>query len=139
MNTLKIEQIFSMANRIAFYPSDDIEKSPSVIGLEFHENLLTEAINCYSDLKNGLTHRDLVLTFKKENNAVKTAIISKSKGEVISFVVVKENGLNEFDTETNSSHPFAFVITKPSINRPILVPDSNPYHPIVFDKYIRIK
>lgn len=139
MNALKIEQIFTMANKIAFYPTKNLKKEPSVVGLEFHENLLNEAISCYSDLKNGLTHRDLVMTFRKEENSIKTTIISKSKGEVMSFTVSKESGLKEFADETNPNHPFAFVITQPSIGRPLFAPDSKPYQPIVFDKYVLIK
>lgn len=136
MNTQKIEQIFTMANKIAFYPTRNLKKEPSVVGLEFHENLLREAMNCYSDLKEGLTQRDLVLALKKEINAIKAAIISKSKGEVISFRVGKEKGLNEFTAETNSNHPFAFVILRPSNNLPNIVADSNQFQPIVFDKYV---
>ena len=139
MDTQKIEQVFSMANKIAFHPTTNVQKKPSVVGLEFHKNLLGEAIDCYSNLKNELTHRDLVFTFKRIKNGIKASIISKSKGEVISFMVVKENGLKEFATETNSNHPFAFVITQPSIDRPLFVPDSNPYRPIVFDKYVLIE
>ncbi|WP_430971588.1 hypothetical protein [Sunxiuqinia rutila] len=139
MDTQKIEQVFSMANKIAFHPTRNVQKEPSVVGLEFHKNLLGEAIDCYSNLKNELTHRDLVFTFKRIKNGIKASIISKAKGEVMSFRISQEKGMTEFAKETNPNHPFAFVILQPSNDGYHLVPDSNPYQPIVFDKYVLIE
>lgn len=136
MDINKIEQLFTMANNMSFFPSENIDKNPSVVGLEFHDNLLSDAILCYSNLKNKTQFRDLVLSIRRNGKSLNAAIISKSNEEVMSFNVVSEKGLDKFINETDKNHPFVFVILKKSESLPNIVADSDEFSPIVFDKYI---
>lgn len=121
MTEEQIEKSFQKSKGIYFWPTEDYNKSPSVIGLIF--NQAVEGQDAYDYLRENLLSKDLTLLIRNiKESKFDLSFIDKANSKVFNIHNINYKNDNFLDFKQNGANEkyFVFVIME-SINGQLVI------------------